>query len=407
MNPIEDRLRDAFRADAETITPETITPGTITPPAAAPPSRRGRSADRPGQPAFRRHRRLLTSVAAAIAVVAIAVTATMAATSGAPAHDQSATPGSKPAHGPATTRPAPPFLVGMTFGSAGNRNLGVFNAVTGQRTDVVQPKKGFSFVGAAATGASNSFIVAQSPLKGGCYTLFYRLTLNSRGDLAGMTPLAVPRVNGDLSSSISGLAASANGQIIGYAANACGPGHGWVGVIHEGSGQTRVWSLTAKGLLSLTMSASGHLLAFDNSRNYGGDDMILALRTDSPAGPMEQHARIVLPTTSGVSEAGSIALIDGGRTLLACREVHHDAILTSYDAATGAKIARLHTWPHVDEAPCQIAVTPSGGDVLVTDIGTHDIGSRLHLATGRVRLVPDSPPGGKNAGTNDPFGIAW
>jgi hypothetical protein len=400
VNPIEDRLRDAFRADAETIAPETIAP-LVT----APPSRRARFADRPGHPAFRRHRRLLASVAAAVAVAAIAVTATIAATSGAPAHDQSATPAAKPAHGPTPVRPAPPFLVGVTFGSAGNRILGVFNAVTGQRTDVIQPRKGFSFVGTAATGASNSFVVAASPLHSGCYTLFYRLSLNSRGGLAGMTPLAVPRVNGDLFG--SGLAANADGQIIGYAANACGPGHGWVGVIRERSGRTRVWSLTGKGLVSLSMSASGRLLAFDNSRNYGGDGRIMALPTDSPPGPMEQRARIVLPTRSGVSESGSIALTDGGRTLLGCREVHRDAVLTSYDAATGAKIARLHTWPHVDEAPCLIAVTPSGDDVLVTDIGTHGIGSRLHLATGRVRLVPNSPRGGTNAGINDPSDIAW
>jgi hypothetical protein len=403
VNPIEDRLRDAFRADAETITPETIAPQV-----AAPPPHRARSADRPadrsGHPAFRRRRRLLASVAAAAAVAAIAVTATIAATSGPPAHDQPAASGSQPVHGQAATRPAPPFLVVTTSGSAGNHELGVFNAVTGQRTAVVQPKKGFSFAGTAATGASNSFIVAQSPLKGGCYTLFYRLTLNSRGELAGMTPMAVPRVNGDLSLSMSGLAASANGQVIGYAANACGSGHGWVSVIHERSGRTRVWSLTTRGLVSdLSMSASGSLLAFDNARYYGGDGLILALRTDSPAGPMEQHARIVLPTRSDVSAVGSIALINGGRTLLACREVHHDAILTSYDAATGAKIARLHTWSHVDQAPCLIAVTPSGGDVLVFDIATHGIGSRLHLATGQERLVPNSPKGG----TNDPVGIAW
>jgi hypothetical protein len=396
VNPIEDRLRDAFRADAETIAPEAIAP-----PATAPPPRRARFAARPGHPAFRRHRRLLASVAAAVAVAAIAVTATMAATSGAPAHDQSATSASKPA------RPAPPFLVGVTsIGSAGNQNLGVFNAVTGQRTDVVQPRKGFSFVGSAATGASNSFVVAASPLHGGCYTLFYRLTLNSRGGLAGMTPLAVPRVNGVLFA--SGLAADADGQIIGYSANACGHGHGWVGVIHERSGRTRVWSLTGKGLVSLSISASGRLLALDNSRNYGGDGRIMTLPTDSPAGPMEQRARTVLPAKSGVSESGSIALTDGGRTLLACHEVHRDAVLTSYDAATGAKIARLHTWPHVQEAPCLIAVTPSGGDVLVTGIGTmHGIGSRLHLATGRVRLVPNSPRGGTNAGTNDPSDITW
>jgi hypothetical protein len=402
VNPIEDRLRDAFRADAETIAPETIAP-----PVTAPPRRRAPFAAGPGHPAFRRHRRLLASVAAAVAVAAIAVTATMAATSGAPADNQSVTPAAKPAHGPVPARPAPPFLIGVTsIGSAGNQNLGVFNAVTGQRTNVVQPRKGFSFVGTAATGASNSFVVAASPLHGGCYTLFYRLTLNSRGGLAGMAPLAVPRVNGVLFG--SGLAADADGQIIGYSANACGHGHGWVGVIHERSGRTRVWSLTGNGLVSLSISASGRLLAFGSSRNYGGDGAIMALPTDSPAGPMEQRARTVLPANSGVSGNGSLALTDGGQTLLACHEVRRDAVLASYDAATGAQIARLHTWPHVEEAPCLIAVTPSGGDVLVTGTGTtHGIGSRLHLATGRVRVVPNSPGRGTNAGTNDPSDIAW
>ncbi|MGH3400327.1 MAG: hypothetical protein ACRDPO_37160 [Streptosporangiaceae bacterium] len=386
MMSTEDRLRDAFRADAQTIQPGTIRPRAGLADVAEPaPGGRARGTGSAGP-----RRRLLIPLSAAAAVAAIVAAVALVSSASSPVgpavRSRAAAPG-----GP--VRPAPRYLVGLLRNA-----LGVYDAATGQRITVITPPRGgLEFDGAAATSNDRVFVVAASSQHHGCYTDLYRLSLTAGGRLAGLAPLAVPRVAGAMLGS-SALTASASGQVIGYSAGHCTGGHGWAGVIRLASRQVRRWSLTSEGLFSLSMSPDGQMLFFDDSQVYGGDGTIRALPTSARPGPVMRRARIVLPASSGVDQTGTVAVADSGKILLGCRENQGQAVLASYAAATGRELAVLHTWRHVDTAPCEISVTPSGGYVLVTDIGS-GLGSRLDLYTGRARAI--------GGGAGQPVGVAW
>jgi hypothetical protein len=387
MNSLEDRLRGAYGEAAQTVAPEDVRAFDI------PPARRSRLA-------VRRHRvQWLAPLAAAAAVTAIIITVVIASAPGG-----SPGPGGGPGPAPAagSSAPAPPFFMGTVSRPAGTY-LAIYDARTGKITDLLPPRKGFYFAGAAAVGSSRAFIVAASSRKDRCDTLLYRLVVTARGRAASISSLAVGRVRGNLLSPSTSLAASANGQVIAYSANACGGGHGWVSVIHLATRQVRTWPLDTEGLISLSMSASGRTLDFIDTSVYGGDDTVRSLATDAPVGPIRQRARIVLPASSGVGSTGSAVLAGRGATLLACHETGHDAILARYNAVTGQEIGVVHVWHQVDVAPCVVTVTPSGSDALVANVVQNAIGTRIRLATDRARLEPGGGPHGSNA----PIGIAW
>ena len=386
MTSTEDRLRDAFRADAQTIQPGTISPradlADVSEPA---PGGRARGIGSAGP-----RRRLLISLSAAAAVIAIVAAAALVSSGSSPVvpvvGSRTAAPG-----GP--VQAAPRYLVGLL-----SNGLGVYNAATGRRITVITPPRaGLEFDAAAATSNDRVFVVAASSPHHGCYTDLYRLSLTAGGRLAGLAPLAVPRVAGALLGSTA-LTASVSGQVIGYSAGNCASGHGWAGVIRLASRQVRRWSLTSEGLYSLSMSSDGQTLFFDDAQVYGGDGTIRALPTSAPPGPVMRRARIVLPASSGLDQTGSVVEADGGKILLGCRETQGTAVLASYASATGRELTVLHTWRNVDTAPCEISVTPSGGYVLFTDIGS-GLGRRLDLYTGRVRDI--------RGGAGQPVGVAW
>ncbi|HEX3488204.1 MAG TPA: hypothetical protein VHU92_02640 [Streptosporangiaceae bacterium] len=386
MTSTEDRVRDAFRADAQTIQPGTIRPRADLADVAEPaPGGRTRGAGS-AVPL----RRVLIPLGAAAAVAAI-VAGVALVSSGGSSVGPVAGPWAYAPSGP--KRPAPRYLVGAGPSRGG---LGVYDASTGRRITVITPPTGgLTFDGDAATSNDRVFVVAASPGHG-CYTNLYRLSLTAGGRLAGLAPLAVPRVTGTLLGSTA-LAASASGQVIGYSAS-CSGRNGWVGVIRLASRRVRRWSLSSQGLFSMSMSSGGQTLFFDNTGVYGGDGTIRALPTSAPPGPMLRRARIVLPASSGVDTTGSVAVTGGGKILLGCREIQSLAVLASYSAASGRQLAVLHTWRHVDAAPCMISVTPSGGYVLASVIGPGG-GTRLDLYTGKARTI------GRDVG--EAVGIAW
>ncbi len=328
----------------------------------------------------------MAALAAAATVIAIAVAATVAGTSGGPR------PGALNALG-GPPPPAPRYLIGLA-----RAGLSVYNAQTGRRVSVIaKPGHGAIFIAAVAT-APGRFVVATGSTQG-CTSRLYRLTLTRRGRLDRLDPLPGGRIGGMLTSPSLALAASAGGRVIGYAASHCNAKPGWLEVLRPATGQKRRWPLKSEGLMSMAMSPDGQRLYFDYSAGFGGDGTIRVLRTSAPAGPMTERSRIVLPASSGVDSAGGIALAGHGRVLLACTEVQHTAYLTAYSAATSGELGVLHTWYHVDVAPCTPTTAASGGYVLITDVGTHPW--RVQLSSGHARQLP--------IGTDeDPVGpVAW
>lgn len=385
MNAIEDQLRDAYRAAADTVGPDSV-------PALPDLSASGRA--RPGTRSAlgrthgQRWRRLAIPVAAAVAVSLIATTAWLARSGGSPSG------GLGPAVG--GSAPAPPFIVGFS-GYTGGR-LTVYQATTGQvLARIAAPGRGFDTLHAAATSSGRSFVVAASRTKGGCYTRFYRLRLTPGGHLDSMTPLAVPLARGALT---YGVAASADGKTVAYTAGPCDGGHGQVGVLHVGSQAIRTWPLSSEGAMSPSLSPDGRLLYFVNTTVFGGDGTVRALRTDAPPGPATRRARIVLPASAWNSESGSITLARHGRALLVCSVTHHAATLAAYNPATGHRFSVVRTWQHIDVVPCDVTATPAGNRALVSDIGP-GLGFRVDLATGHARTFPDGHSG------NPPVAPAW
>ncbi len=400
MNTIEDRLRDAFRADALTVTAVPELADQVAVPASAartPVARAWLRASGPG-------RLLVGPLTAAAAVTAIAVLAAVAIPRLLPGPGTAAGPMSRNARvalfGAGAAAGQPPFLVGISAGSGRAAGLGVYNARTGQLiTSLRPPRPGLSFRATAATAGNLSFIVAAEPRSGSCATWFYRLRLTRQGRLASLTPLAVPKVPGEIIPA-SGLSASATGKVIAYTANRCGGGEGWLGVIRVASGSVRTWQADSEDLRSLSLSASGAALLYVDPPAYGGDGTVRLLGTDARPGALSARARVFLPASRGIADAGSVALSPDAKTLLACAESQHAATLSAYDIATGRWLGLLHQWRNVGVSPCMISAVPAGRYVLVSDILLHDIGTRLNLSTGRAWPVPGVQ--------QDPLaGISW
>ena len=167
MNMIEDQLRDAYRAAAETVEPGSIRPlgdhiSAI--------SETGRSARRPG----RWPGRLMIPMAAAAAVAAIAILTTLIIPRvilGARSHGRS----------PAT--PVSKFAVAMAgmpgVYSEGAKTLTIFNATSGTTVaTVASPRRHMYFAG-VASGEAGHF-VAELRRPGVCRTWLYQFRLGPR-----------------------------------------------------------------------------------------------------------------------------------------------------------------------------------------------------------------------------------
>jgi hypothetical protein len=371
---IEDRLRDAYEAAAQTVGPDSV------------PSLPDRTPAEYAGGIARRRRRLAIPLAAAAAIGLIAATTWLARQ-----HTDRPT-GSSPAAG--GRAPAPPFIVGIR----GSRDLGVYSARTGKLlTRVAPPGRGLSFRYTAATRDSRSFVVAVTSTTGGCSTLFYRLRLTHAGRPAGLTRLAVPRAQ---SQTPYGLAVSADGSTIAYSSGPCNGGSGRVSVARVGSPAVRTWPLRSEGVQDLSLTPRGRVLYFFATSVLGGDGTVRALRTDAPAGPAGSRSRVVLPATAGLGEGGGFSLARHGLVLLACSEAGHNATLTAYRPATGARLTVIHTFRHVTMAPCNVTATPEGSRALVSEIGP-GLGTRVDLTTGRVQPFPAS------AVPDPPLSLSW
>ena len=400
MNAIEDLLRDAFEADAQTVRAEDVPPLAI---ACQPGSRRSLSSRLTRS-------RLVVPLAAAAAVIAVVLGAGLVVPgllAGPGTAGRALSQRARSAlFGTLTTVRPPRYLVGLDNGSGPASDVGIYSARTGRLiAQVSPPRSGLGFIATAAAGGDLSFVVAAAARSGQCATWFYRLTLSSTGRVASLTPLAVPRVPGEIIPP-SGLTASADGRTVAYTANGCGHGNGWLGVIDLVSHKARIWRADAEDLWSLSLSATGGLVLYVNSTVYGGDGSVQVLRTDARPGALSERARVVAPGNAGVGADGSVALTPDGRTVLACTEAgtgsagQRTANVSALAVATGSPLGVVHSWRHVDSAPCMISAAPSGGYLIVADISMHGIGIGLDLATGRSWQIGLGRP-------NPPLGLSW
>jgi hypothetical protein len=382
VNTLEDRLRDAYRAAAQAVPPETI-----------------RSLDDQAQGITRvshprpRHQKLIP-LAAAAAVAAVVFGAAIVVPLALSGHQRG--PGTSPA-GRRTGRPTaaqagpyPPYFVALV--PNGNW-LSVLSATTGtQVARVLPPQPGLSF-GALATGNGRTFVAAAwRPHV--CATYFYQFGLTGSGAPTTLTPFAVPRLN----QLVSDIAISGDGHTFGYYTEPCTePPAAYLATTNLANGQTRRWSLPSQadvGPLSLT--ADGHLLAYNIQLTKLFPSVARVLPTDAAPGTAAQRSRTV-------AQAAQFGRSD---------DIYADAISPDGGAlyfttnATGPALGHGATWElrvaNIATGQSRIVAAfpglalgftqdPSGRYLLLeSDLGPQLATprlTRLDLATGQVRYL--------------------
>lgn len=416
MNTTEDRLRDAFRADAATVRPENVR-GLKDLPA------------HPGRPPLRvrpgRHR-LAAPLAAAAAVAVIAITATAVVPriltgeqAGGPAASGSIAAGYPGARLPAG--PVPSFFVGIrpTLLPAKDpgTSLGVYSSVTGKIVaTLAPPQRGRYFRAVAALGNNRTFVVAATAngmpaSTRGCNTQLYRFRLTAQGQPTGLTPLAVPTVPGYLDFNTS-LAASASGNVIAYATHSCTSAYdGSIGVIRLRTGKVRTWLFTYPAVpMNLSLSADGSLLGFASGQSsgprVGAGAAAWVLRTHSAPGRLALRYRQVLhsehPAAQHFRDVQSTALSPTGAVMFAATAPPRGTpseTIGAYRTTTGGLIRVIHAFGHFQLGDCAISPDPSGRYLLVYALTTRNL-AWIDLATGKVMTVPVSR-------ADNPLGAAW
>jgi hypothetical protein len=408
VSTLENRLRDAFRADADTVSPDSVPDfaGMQSKPVA------GRAS-------------LITPVAAAIAIMAIA--AGVAGTSSllhgraqqprsAPSSGRQATPRKaligplpsphrvSPAQVAAGPLPVPvlgedgqqaPRAVAAFASAAGvprffvtdesgigphADQLVVRDSLTGKIVGTVAPPTG-QFFGSVAGAGNRTFVAAVMPTGGRCVNQLYQFQLNASGQPGPLTALHVA-VPGNFSETDT-LAVTPDGRTIAYATYICGQGRGEFGVIDLATRRVRVWS--AAGLtfpVGLSLSANGRLLAFAEP-----GDPARILNTAAAVGSITARSQILSRNGDWVALAGD------GTSFYGCTSsgVGQKSSLTYFWQAVGSTQQHvIASWRNVRPSECMADLDPSGPYLLVQFPTTNNYVRPviLDLRTGATTSVP-------------------
>ena len=378
MRAMEERVRDAFGAVAETVTAPDL-PG---PPA---PGGRSRAAWARWAQAPRARGHVLVPVAAAACVAVIVVTVTVVVPrllAG-------------PAGGPAgALAGAPKFFAGVANPSEHSPPgtvLNIYRSATGRvAVSVRPPRPEHEFAAVGRLGNDRTYVAAAVTSFGACTTQLYRFSIDARGRPSRLTPLSVPQVNGI----VLELTGSADGTVLAYTAfgdSRCVlRGRDQAGVIHLATRQLTTWSYgggRATNFSSVSLTADGSVLGLasgpgDPSR--ASDAWVLP--TSAPSGLLTRHARKVLHLRTGVyrvilNNTGSQAYVETGPAS-GRRGV---VVLGLYDTTTGQRVRPLGRLglggPYL--AKLWISLDAAGQHLLVYGYPASHRVTEINLTTGR------------------------
>jgi hypothetical protein len=374
VTAIEDRLRAAFHADADTI--------------AHPPPCPGRASFRPGGQFT--HRRIWIPLAAAASVAAVIVGAAVIAPKMYAARD----------HGAASTGRSPKFLAAIELRPT--PALDIISAATGHVTgQVAAPVRGERFIGVVTAGSDRAFVAAVLSPKS-CATSFYYLRLTTAGAVSRIQPYARPLTK----TYPADLAVSSNLRVLAYVTEPCNPtasgGDPYgLSLTHLGGrGYTRRWIFRRGGPSSVSLTANGRVAGFvSNSVVPSRQDLVESewlLPTDSPSGLVQRHYRqVVSPRT----RSGSLSCVlspSGGSTLCAT-----PTQIASYHTASGHEIRIWRTYPDKYGLAPTLSLSASGRYLLVTYLGPGEHRAYgIDLETGRSIKLP-------KAVTDFVLSVAW
>jgi hypothetical protein len=361
VNALEDRLRDAYRAVADTVDPATIP---------APPAPTRPRAASPGWTRF------VVPLAAAAAVTLVATVSTVL--EGAPSRHHL-----RPVKNHVPAVPSPPTFTLVNLGPS----VKVYNTRSGAVVATLRPPRGQKFEDVASGGAARTFLAATSLSGPACHAYFYRFELSAAGQPSALRFLR--SVPGSLPTAI---AAPPGGGSYAYSTVHCesAPPNGAIGISGPAGNRTWTYDQADDYTFSLAATAGGHTLALSLlPAGSGYKDMLL--NTSSTARTVDGASR-VLPS---VPASTTLAISPGGRTLYACGPTGETEALAAYSTATGALIRVLHRWSlPVQGFNCQISADPAGRFLLAAVAPSIQHSSTLtgfDLRTGAPVTLPVHP----------------
>jgi hypothetical protein len=334
VKDLENRLRDAYRAAADTIDPTTIPSLLVRAEPQAVPSRRMRLAGH------------LAPVAAAAVVIIVAILTTLPMGTPPRHHAQTAPPHHPQAVKPRATAVAspPPFTL-VDLGSS----LKVYNTLTGAAVATLAAPAGQQFEDVASGGTARTFLAATGLSGSACHAYFYRFELSATGQPSPLAfLLSVP------GSQPTAITAPPGGDSYAYSTVHCdtAPPNGLIGISGPAGNRTWAYDEGDDYAFSLAATADGHTLALSYPTASGD----VLLNTSSPS-----------PTVGGASQvlqsipvSPTLAISPDGRTLYTCASDGATATLAAYSTATGAQIRMLHQWPMSTQGNCQVSADPTG-----------------------------------------------
>jgi len=340
VNSLEDRLRDAFGAVADTIDPATV------------PSPAVRM--RPRAISSRRMR-FVAPFAAAAAVTIIVVTMTTLAADVSPRHHA----GTAPSRHHARTVKARPTAVSLpefTLADLGS-SVKVYDTRTGADVATLKPPAGQQFQDVASSGAPRTYLAAAGLSGSACHAYFYRFHLSATGQPSPLTFLrSVP------DSQPTAIIGIGGGSTYAYSTTQCNtaPPGGFVGI--SGQAGNRTWDYPGADDYSFSLSATadGRTLAlsyFPASETGSQGVQNALLNTKSSSRTVDGASRIL----SSVPGSPTLAISPDGRTVYACTSQGSTGTLAAYSTATGALIRVLHQWQAVSQGfACQVSTDRTG-----------------------------------------------
>jgi len=382
---MEAQVRDAFAAAAGTITAGDLPPR----PTPARNSRASRSVWSLRAWAPRARVRALVPVAAAASVTAIAVTAAVVV------------PGlldGTPSGSLADPAAAPRFFVALTADRTATGTPPV-TVVKIYRSGSGRPVPGAKLTVPASQqlqavsrlGNDRTFVAAAFDRKA-CVTHFTRFSVSAAGQLQRVTPLSVPRISGD----VGQLAGSADGKVLAFTLDGCGPRGLQLGAIHLATGQVSRWR-DPLPYASPSLSADGSVLGFVSpGPGSAGKNLVWTIRTDAPAGPIFKSARKVLELPEGV---GYSILSPSGTQIYAEAQLGSSegpVVLNVYRTSTGSlirQVARLSPGGKKQSTPW-LALDRSGRHMLAylffdrSRVEAFDLRTGRHFSLSVPQLAP-------------------
>ena len=413
MNALEDRLHDAFRAEADTVRPGTIPPA---PARRAEPVRSLRTS---------RRARALIPLAAAVAVLALVTGLSLARPQLLPGgNPRPATAGPSPSlhlpsprnqppasqvpvpqpvlaanasRGVPASAPAPGvprFYVTVTIGTgpgATPNTLLVRSTATGRVTGQIEPPDNNADFAAVAAPAGDRTFVTAVEAGTGCTSQLYQFRLDKQGAPGPLVPLHIT-VPGTYAET-GDLAVTPGGSTIAFATYLC-DGHGELGVIDLATRHVAVWSnRSVTTPAGLSLSADGGLLLYDVP---GVSPEARILNTAAPAGSLPERSRVVSTTAAWTALAGN------GDSLYGCAVSPSTGPAPSRGAVTyytrslaGGQQHVVASWPDLPYPQCWASLDPSQGYLLVqypANVPGHTDWVRpaiLDVHSGRLSYIAD------------------